>query len=224
MKIVEFEFDHPVLETAFERAPGVTLEWIKSDVKEQRERIQVMFWATGSDIEAFEGALEADPTVSAPQHAVSVADRRLLKFDLVGRGWKTSFYPLLVEVGGVIQSLSATAEGWQARIAFPDDSSVSRFFEYLDGIDITFEVHRIFDERGAGHRDAFGLTRAQIDALVAAVEVGYLDVPRTGSLQDLGDALGVSDQAASERVRRGVKQLVEETVQLEQAASPPTKR
>ncbi|GAA5059049.1 helix-turn-helix domain-containing protein [Haladaptatus pallidirubidus] len=52
------------------------------------------------------------------------------------------------------------------------------------------------------------LTAAQRDALVAAVEHGYYRIPRDIALEDLADSLGISRQAASERLRRGIEQLV----------------
>ncbi|WP_256527528.1 helix-turn-helix domain-containing protein [Natrinema marinum] len=53
----------------------------------------------------------------------------------------------------------------------------------------------------------------------AAVETGYLDIPRSCSLAELGDRFDISPNAAFERFRRGVKALVENTVHPDDRAS-----
>lgn len=65
-------------------------------------------------------------------------------------------------------------------------------------------VHRVesYDESG------FGLTPSQQEALAVALEQGYFDVPRTTTLVEIAERLGVSDQAVSERLRRGEKHLL----------------
>ena len=50
------------------------------------------------------------------------------------------------------------------------------------------------------------------EALVLAVERGYYDIPRQCTTAQLAAVLGVSDQAVSERLRRGIATLVEGTL------------
>ncbi|WP_380681753.1 helix-turn-helix domain-containing protein [Salinigranum sp. GCM10025319] len=61
-------------------------------------------------------------------------------------------------------------------------------------------------------QDHFALTEAQRETLIEASESGYLEVPRACSLAELGDRLEISDSSASERFRRGVNQLVRQTI------------
>lgn len=58
----------------------------------------------------------------------------------------------------------------------------------------------------------FGLTRGQREVLVAAMERGYFEVPRRASLVDLGESLDISDSAASQRLRRGLSELISSTL------------
>ena len=58
----------------------------------------------------------------------------------------------------------------------------------------------------------YGLTEAQRDALVLAVEGGYYSIPREMSTNDLGRALEISDQAVTERLRRAIATLTENTL------------
>lgn len=214
MRIIEFWLEHPNLGDILERTPEMEVEWIQSDVLEPGTRIRMLLWVSGGDFDAFEAALREDPNVTAPLRNVAVADRRLVQLDLVDEGAARSFYPLLVQEGIVIQSIRTTVEGCECQLAFPDQATVTRFFDHCDRHDIPYEVHRTYEEQSAGTAPTVVLTDAQREALVTAVEIGYLNVPRDSSLQDLGRTLGISDSAASQRFRRGVKRLIEHVVEL----------
>jgi predicted DNA binding protein len=43
--------------------------------------------------------------------------------------------------------------------------------------------------------------------------MGYFEIPREASTSDIGDRLGISAQAVSERLRRGHRKLVTSTVE-----------
>jgi predicted DNA binding protein len=61
--------------------------------------------------------------------------------------------------------------------------------------------------------DDYGLTAPQRQALLLAVEHGYYDVPRNGTLTDIAGELDISEQAASQRLRRGTRSLLRSTIQ-----------
>lgn len=211
MIIVEFRLDHPILRETLQRVPAMEITWERSDAIDE-SRVRILVWASGGDFEAFEAALEDDPTVAMPSRVIAVGDRRLYQTELVGEGLRTSIYPLLVEEGGVIQNLTATSAGWEFRAAFPDRSSFGRVHEFCLDHGIGLDIDRLFDERGAPDGPSFGLTEPQLETLVEAVDCGYFEIPRECSLAELGASLGVSESAASERVRRAVKALIRQTV------------
>jgi predicted DNA binding protein len=51
-----------------------------------------------------------------------------------------------------------------------------------------------------------------------AVRGGYYGIPRGTSTQELADELGISAQAVTERLRRGVATLVNNTLLIESEA------
>jgi predicted DNA binding protein len=53
---------------------------------------------------------------------------------------------------------------------------------------------------------------------LTAFETGYWKIPRESHLEDIADRIGISDQAISERLRRGCSSLVEAYVIPEQDA------
>lgn len=219
MILVEFTLDYAILREALNRAPEMRVTWEQSDAVDQ-SRVRFLVWAEGGDFDAFERGLEADPTVGDPGRVAKLNGSRLYQGELVGEGLRASIYPTLVEEGGVIRELSATYEGWEFRVVFPDQGSVDRFFEFCRDRDLDYDVRRVYEERSGGIDDCPALTGPQREALIAALEVGYLDVPRESSLGDLGDHLNVSDTAASQRFRRGVRALVRTTLDADPGADP----
>lgn len=76
-----------------------------------------------------------------------------------------------------------------------------------DPIDV--DIDRI-GSYGGGRRPAgVGLTERQREALRAARRVGYYDVPRTGSVADVAEALGCSSSTAGAHLRKAEAALVE---------------
>ncbi|WP_420028719.1 helix-turn-helix domain-containing protein [Halorussus caseinilyticus] len=56
------------------------------------------------------------------------------------------------------------------------------------------------------------MTDRQYEALRTATEMGYFEVPCRVELEDIADALGVSRQSVSERLRRATEALVRATI------------
>ncbi|MFC7165492.1 helix-turn-helix domain-containing protein [Halospeciosus flavus] len=216
MLIVEFVLDHPILRTALRQAPDVTVTWCRTDGLGERpgaERATVLCWVEG-DAAGFADAVEADPTATDFCVVETLDDRSLCQFALTEYGRETSIYPTLVRVGGVVRALSSARDGWQFELAFPSQAGFDEFRDVCAERGFDLSLRRVFDEQ-TDVDSASGLTDRQRDTLVAAVQSGYLDVPRETSLAELADDLGVSPNAASERFRRAVRNLVCESLSVE---------
>ncbi|MWG35652.1 helix-turn-helix domain-containing protein [Halomarina oriensis] len=218
--IVEFVIQQPTLLDALRSVPSMRVEWEQTDTTANREVLQV-FWAIGDDFEAFETALHGDPTVTAPRCLTEFSDRRLYQVEQVGEGRAQSIYPAIVEVGGVIQRCTATSEGWELQVRFPDNDALSHVHDICARHDLDFRLRRKYEEASDTTRsDTFGLTEKQHQMLTQAVEQGYYEVPRKIGLDQLGSELGISHQAASERLRRAVTILTENALSLERDDRP----
>lgn len=211
MIVAEYTLDHPILRHALDRVPGIGVTWEDSHAAPDGQR-QFVAWIESDDFAAVDAALRDDPSVANPEVLAEPAGRRLYRLDLAGEGRETDIMPLLVEVGGVHQRLVATGEGWRNRTRFPDREAFERIHRFCRDHDVGFTFHRIWEPSGRYATDGPGLTEPQREILLAAVECGYLDIPRRSSLAELGDRIGVSESAASERFRRAVNALVRETV------------
>lgn len=128
--------------------------------------------------------------------------------------WDASRDRLLGAMAAVeAQLLTGRATGgvWAFEVRFPSREALSRFDERCREAGVDVAVDRIHDPTGAAG-ERFGLTERQRETLVRAVASGYYDIPRRRSTQELAEEFGVSDQAITERLRRGIVALVENTL------------
>ncbi|MFB6180136.1 MAG: helix-turn-helix domain-containing protein [Halorientalis sp.] len=77
-------------------------------------------------------------------------------------------------------------------------------------VDMSYSVTELTEYRGTGH--AARLTTRQRDALRAAVEVGYYDVPRTGTMTEIAAELDCAESTASELVRKAQATVVRASI------------
>ena len=115
------------------------------------------------------------------------------------------------ESGGHILSGDSYQGEWQFTLQFPDHESVSALDDMLQHSGIDNQVMYIHNPWVADQDHDAELTDAQREALTLAYRNGYYDIPRTTSTKELADALGISDQALSERLRRGTARMISST-------------
>ncbi|WP_408960114.1 helix-turn-helix domain-containing protein [Natrinema sp. 74] len=219
MLLATFWVDYPILREALSNAPNVTITWEQSDLIEG-EAHQMHIWTEGGDFESFDAGLKTDPTINPPSQVATFGERRLYQVKLTSRGRQTSIYPAIIEERSVMREVTATADGWNFSVAFPDTEALERYHGFFLERNIDIEIRELYedDEPFDNVQFQYGLTELQRETLVAAVEAGYLDIPRSCSLAELGERFDISPNAASERFRRGVKALVENTVYDDRAS------
>ena len=212
--IVEFTVEQPTLLQTLRHVPSTRVVWEQTDVTDNGEQL-LLAWVESEAFEAFEAALHGDPTVTAPRCLTEFTDRRLYQVEQIGEGRDRSVYPALAAVGGIIQELTADREGWHFQVAFPDHEALSHFHDVCTEHDVPFALVRKYERSDdREERSDFGLTDKQREMLVRAVDRGYFEVPRGTDLRVLADEMGISHQAASERLRRAVDLLVRRTLDV----------
>lgn len=167
-------------------------------------------WARGENHEAFERrVLESEP-VSDLVVLDRLDDEVLYRIE-----WTDEPHSLLEGIDrteGVILEASAD-DGWTFRLRFSDHDYLSRFYNYCTDNDIAIHIERSYTltERSDVKHD-FGLSREQREALVLGLRRGYFATPSRVSLDDLSDELGISQQAMSDRIRRGTERVLTEVL------------
>jgi len=167
----------------------------------------------GEGFDRLERALEEDETVSAFERQTDYGDQRSYKLTVdVDR-------PVISEVAAehgisVIQTTSEPGDtGWTFELLSPDRNALTALREFCVENDLEFGVDRLFYSEGGDElSDEYGLTRKQRETLVTAYDLGYFEIPRAVSQQELAERLDSSPTAVSQRIRRGVTGLIANTV------------
>ena len=196
------------LSETFQQLPGIQTE-AERVVQGGEDAILPLLWVRNVEREAFEAALEADSTVT-DVHCLSEFEDELL----YQMQWIDRVHLLLhIFTNGQATILDAYGrdDGWQVRVLYPSREHLTETLSFADEHGLSFEIDSIRELEGEpGGR--FGLSNGQHLALVEAFRRGYFEVPRESSLEDVAEALDISHQALSERLRRGTSALIEDTL------------
>lgn len=197
--------DRLVLAPTFEALPEIELELERSFATDPDAPI-LFAWVRGP-LEAFERTVADDPTVADLTVLDTVGEKRLYRI-AVGEA-DVVLYPRWVELGAERLEAWYADDWWHSRTRFPDRDTLADYRSYLDENGISFRLKRLYDAEQATPDD-IGLTEEQRETLVLAYEMGYFDIPRGTTTTGLAEELAISNQAVSERLRRGYARLVEQ--------------
>ncbi|WP_247002451.1 helix-turn-helix domain-containing protein [Halosolutus gelatinilyticus] len=203
------EFRLPAADTTlselFARAPEATVE-LESAVS----RTRPCLWISGVNRTATAAAFEADPSIEAHDLLVERDDRFLYDVTFAD-GTVTLCDQLLVDGGSLLEAWAADG-WWQVEVRYPDRDTLCTVHDGLVDRGVTVDLRRVSDvSKRAGTESR--LTPEQQEALEAALENGYFEIPRDISMEELAAELGISHQALSERLRRAYETLVDEELQ-----------
>lgn len=208
--IAEFTLHSPrlPLQPTLQSVTGVTVE-LEEQLVTPHQHPMLVVWAKGEDVDAFETGLDDDPTVERDAVLECLGDTCLYRIELSGD--VQGVYPTYQELGAAPLAATGTFDGWKRRVRFPDRDTIAAFRQFCEESNISFRLHRLY-QPSVGSEGDLGLTDGQRQALRAAYREGYFEIPRKADLGALGDDLGVSAQSVSERLRRGIRQVLAETL------------
>ena len=171
--------------------------------------LRTVCWLADHNPDRFAAALAADPTVADATQVVTTPHGTQFQVTAAAECPAAELYAAAVENDGVFLTGTAEQRRWTLRLRFPGRDALSSFRAACEhtGLDVT--VQDVHEQDAAANAGRHGISPAQREILVLATEAGYFQVPRESSLADLADDLGVSSQAASERLRRGLDSLVD---------------
>lgn len=173
------------------------------------------FWLYDDDRERVVDTVRAHPSVDSLVELDSFPDRSL--YELTWTVERDLFFEGIRRNQGHVMGGTGTADAWQFELRFSSNDSLAAFQDHCENAHIDIEVNRVYNPTRPGAGPWFGLTGPQREALVHAVSVGYYSIPRACTTEDIGDAFDISDQAAIERLRRGINTLVTNTLMVDQS-------
>jgi|AntRauMinimDraft_4_1070384.scaffolds.fasta_scaffold00095_26 predicted DNA binding protein len=203
--IVEFSLSSPRLNLhdATTAVPDVTLE-VESVDSVGDGHLNTVILVAGEDLDAFDEAIREDSTVTDVTLLDQLPNHSLYRYRYAEET-ELRLYPVWLELGAAQLHIECQDGTWFLRIRFPNRDALAEFESICQEENVEFTLHRIYGESGESEPDP--LTDAQREALGLALEAGYLDVPRSASLSVIADELDVSEQSASERLRRATRNL-----------------
>ena len=161
---------------------------------------------------SFETAVRDHPDVSSVHMVTSHDDETLYALD-----WDSTndaFLGMVDGLAGHVLEATGGADRWSFQLRFPTHNALSTFQEGCFESDIPVDIERIYNPTKPDAGPWYGLTTPQRETLTEAVEKGYYSLPRRISTKELADSFEVSDQAVTERLRRGIETLVTNTLLL----------
>lgn len=178
--------------------------------------VMPFFWASDTDFEAFEKAVREENLVKELTALARVGGRVL--YHVIWSEMVANLTEVLTESEATILEAHGN-NPWLFRLRFSDHRGLRKFHNKCQEQEIPFRIERIYTLDEEQHSKLhFDLTPEQQAALVLAVERGYFSVPRGATLTDIADELGISQQAASERVRRGADSVLRRVLFSQSAA------
>ena len=204
--IAEFRLDMPLLRRTFQRAPDVAVD-VEQELAVDDTQPLLTIRAIGDDaieFAEFERALSADETVADVErlNVESTGERRYrLSVPRIH-----SLYWTWATQGAVLLDATHRSGEWAFRLRVPDREAFAELREHCREREWGFTLTQLKQTPSA---DGNGGTRTrsttkQRELLNVALERGYFDIPRGVSLRELAAEFDISDQAASERLRRAL--------------------
>lgn len=196
--------DALALEHAFTQVPDMTIETERIAAHSTQWTMPCL-WVSALDFEKVDEALATDPSVDEIVETQEFGDEKYYHLN-----WGNSVADRVdtyVDQGGSILQAKATSDGWEVEFRFVSREQFDQFRTTLREQGHAFELMDLY-EPGSPRQTGGEVTPSQRDALVAAVEHGYYEVPREISSRELAEELDVTHQPLSEVLRRGTENLV----------------
>ncbi len=196
------------LGTVFEQLPNVSVELER--IIPARDVVIPYFWVRGTTDDDVEEAFSKHPGVKSIQFIDAVENEHLLRVE-----WAVDYDDVLTtltETQIALIEAVGTYEQWTFDIRGDTRGDIAEFQSRCRelGIPITLtELHALTPvETGT----EAALTDTQQEALVLAYERGYFESPRKATMEEIGDELGITQQAVASRLRRGIKHILGSTL------------
>ena len=196
------------LGTVFNQLPGVKVELER--IIPKQEVVIPFFWVRGTDVDDVENAFDPHPGVREIRLVDSVENEHLLRVE-----WRLDYddvLTVLTETEIPIINATGTNQQWTFEVRGEDQPDIAAFQQRCQELDITVTLTELCALTPVDTAAEAGLTDTQQEALVLAYERGYFESPREVTLAELGEELGITQQAFGSRLRKGNKYVIGSTL------------
>ncbi|MEM4781602.1 MAG: helix-turn-helix domain-containing protein [Halalkalicoccus sp.] len=167
-------------------------------------------WITGEEREIGVEYLRDEPSIQVLEIVDELPDRLLIRVEWENQD--SRLFHIATDLDGVVIGATNRSEtGWSVQIRFPSQDALSTFYDRCTQAGISIVLSDIHVASFPHESPSFGLSEKQLETVRRAYEAGYFEVPRGKTIEELAEESGISSQAVSERLRRGINSLVEAT-------------
>ncbi|USZ72477.1 helix-turn-helix domain-containing protein [Natronosalvus halobius] len=193
------------LEHTLETLTDATVE-VERLATHSREWVMPFLWVASDEdgLETLETTLRNDPSVD--DLTLLDSDSNVHYFNVDWAEPVQELVDQIVDRHGVMQEAEAADGTWYLKLQFVDREALEEFQTFFHEQGYAFELQRMYPGSAPKERE-YDLTPEQREALVTALRMGYFEVPREAQIEDLSEALGISTNAVSERLRRATGNL-----------------
>ncbi|MDG5761765.1 helix-turn-helix domain-containing protein [Natronococcus sp. A-GB1] len=192
----------------FERFPEVSIHL--EQVIPAGEVVVPYFWVKGTTAEVIEDEFTGQPGLQSIRQMDAVQEQRLLRAE-----WEQAYSGImqaLIDSAVVLINGNGTNEQWTFEIRGNDRSEIADFHQRCQQLDVQFELTALHALTPLNSATEKALTETQQEALMLAYKHGYYRTPREITLEELAVELGITQQAVASRLRRGINQILGETL------------
>lgn len=205
----ELTLDTPAFEYGELLAPPGGTETTIVELGEAESRPYLWVEDGTTDVTAYEQRIRDDDRIAELVCVDDHAGWRLYR--LTWAREPTGVLATIRDADATLLQVQGTATNWRFKLQFPDYDAVTALVRTLTERDVSFRLGRLSSGDEAATRRP-QLTESQHEALVLARANGYFDKSRGITQEELGEALGITRQAVSYRLRGGIQSLIDATI------------
>jgi predicted DNA binding protein len=196
------------LSAVFEQLDGATIELDR--VVPTSGAVVPYVWIHGGEASDLKTDLSEDDGIDDVTLVDELDDHFLVRvrWDLDHESILTA----IVDTDVVLLSGLGSEERWTFEVRADDQRDLSAFQSYCRDHGVSVDLTQLHELSMVDAENGYDLTDGQHQVLELAYANGYFDSPRAATQGDIAAELGVSRQAVSSRLQRGMRQLVSNTV------------
>jgi hypothetical protein len=174
-----------------------------------QSEIVPLFWVSDGEEATIKATLEEHPHTNIVQSLTTAENEELFEVR-----WEPDINGLIgamIETNARLLEAEGTADNWEFRLRLPSHDALTMFNQAVTDAGIPVTLRRLYNPT-LPEQETASPSAKQRAAIEAAYHQGYFEVPREHTVAELADMLEISDQAYSQRLRRGLATLVAETL------------
>lgn len=170
------------------------------------ERTVPLIWIHTTDPDPVEHQLREHRLIDTLIRLDTFDDRALYRIEWAEE--PDSVFDALQSQRAALLDAIGVGDSWTFELRFPSHEALSTFQSHCEDASLSISVTRIYRPSDTDSTARYGLTDRQYDTLLQALHQGYFNIPRKIGTEELGAQFGVSDQAITERIRRGLTNVL----------------